>query len=127
MPLEGAPGCTMIDVTTKRARLTLLAFSVGAILAAVAIVEGALFAAVNTTGAPWLVFLLTVIVIGSIWAAFTYGAYKGLSSSRVTLQAVFWLYVVFHVFVFPIGTAVSALLIWLWRAREVPVGVARRV
>lgn len=127
MRLEGALGSTMIDVTTRRARLVLLAFSIGAVLAIVAIVEGALFAAANATGSPWLVSVLTVIVVGSIWAAFIYGAYRGLSSSRISLRAMFWMYVVFHVFVFPIGTAVSALLIWLWHTREVPVGVAGRV
>lgn len=102
----------------ERSRIVLFAYSAGAILGLAGIVQGALFAAVSTSGSPWMAFLATVVIGGALWAGFTFGAYEGLTSPRLWLKFVFWLYVTFNIFAFPVGTAVSAALIWSWRTER---------
>lgn len=108
----------MIKRSPQILRLT---FAFGALLGMVGVVEGALFAGATTSGSPALAMLLVLALGGGAWCAFTYGAYRGLSSSRATSATVFWLYVAFNTFVFPFGTAMAAVLVWLWRGRE-PAG-----
>lgn len=105
-------------VNDRERRWVLLAFSLGAVLGMVGVVQGALFAAATAPGRPWLGFFVVLLLGGSLWLCFTYGAYKGFSTSNALLKGVFWLFVVFHIFVFPIGTAIAGGLIWLWRGKQ---------
>lgn len=99
----------------NRSRLVLLAFAVGALLGIIGIFEAALYAAVMTSGSPWLAFTVVFVPGVALWSGFTFGAWKGLGSTRLVLRVLFWAYVALNLPVIPVGTAVSAVLIWAWR------------
>lgn len=74
-----------------------------------------MYGAAWSTGNPWVAFF-TVLFLGSaFWLAFCYCAYLGLVRGHPILRAVFWLHVAGHFFAFPVGTAFSAVSVWLWR------------
>ena len=52
--------------------------------------------------------------ISILWSLFCYGAYKGLQSHRTSLQVIFWLFIIWNLFGFPIGTAFSGAIFYIW-------------
>ena len=98
-----------------RVRLAKYLFSLEAALGILSIGGAALFGAAYSSKSMWLAFPLIFVPFSALWALFCYGAYKGLTSPNVFSNLVFWLFVVGHLFAFPIGTAISGACIWLWR------------
>lgn len=76
---------------------------------------GALYNAALTSGNVWVAFFVIFVPFGGMWALICYWAYKGLTSEKAVLRFVFWSYVVANVFVFPVGTAIAGVALWLWR------------
>lgn len=94
-----------------------IVFCIGAAMGVLSAGAGALYAAaMGSSGtAFWIQFVAIWAPVAALWMLFCYGAYRGLASRNVALRVVFWLFVLFHVFVFPIGTAISAACLWLSR------------
>lgn len=107
---------------THRIAVAKSAFSLEAFLGILAIGGGALYGAALTSGNAWAAFFSIFVPFSVLWALFCYCAYKSLTSENAVLKIVFWSYVVFNVFVFPVGTAIAGVSIWLWRdLRKHPV------
>lgn len=98
-----------------RIRLAKYLFSLDAVLGILSIGGAALYGAAYSSKSMWAAFLPIFVPFSVLWALFCYGAYKGLTSPNALSKLVFWVFVVGHVFAFPIGTAISAACIWLWR------------
>lgn len=79
---------------------------------------GALSASAYTSGNFWLAFWVTFVPLALLWLLLCYASYRGLTSRHRALRAVFWLFVVFHVFVLPVGTAIAGACFWLWRSNR---------
>jgi hypothetical protein len=92
-----------------------LVFSLDAVLGIFAVGGAALYGATFTSGNVWTAFFATFVPFAALWTLFCYGAYKGLTGKNAVLKIVFWSHVVGNVFVFPVGTAISGVSIWLWR------------
>src|SRR5262252_720972 len=101
----------MIALTT----LSKFTFTLDAILGILSVGGAALYGAALTSGNPWVAFFAVFVPCSALWALFCYGAYKGLTSENAALEVVFWLYVVGNFFVFPVGTVIAGVSIWLWR------------
>ena len=100
----------------NRIKVAKLIFSLGAVLGILSAGGGVLYgAALGPRSAMWTTFLATFVPVAVLWSLFCYLAYKGLTSERAVLKFVFWTFVVFNLFVFPIGTGISGVSIWLWR------------
>ena len=67
----------------------------------------------NHVGAM-ITFTVVFFPIAILWSLFCYGAYKGIITDRIFPKFIFWLFVVFSVAGFPIGTITSFILIYLW-------------
>ena len=106
----------MIDRITV-AKLT---FSLDAVLGILGAGGAALYGAAYSSGNVWTTFLTIFVPSAMLWPLFCYSAYKGLTSQHVVLKVVFWLFVVLHVFPFPVGTAIAGVSIWLWRDLRKP-------
>ena len=98
-----------------RIRVAKYLFSLDAVLGILAIGVAALYGSVWSSKSVWEAFLPVFVTLSPLWALFCYGAYKGLTRPNAFTRLVFWLFVVGHVFGFPIGTAISGACIWLWR------------
>lgn len=90
-------------------------FTADALLGTLSIGGAALYGAAYSSETLWIAFLPVFVPFTAIWCAFCYGAYRGLTSERIVLKIVFWLFVLGHVFAFPVGTAIAGLAIWLQR------------
>ena len=91
-------------------------FGFSALVGVVVIGAGALSGAAWAPNARvWIVFAQVFIPAASVWLAFSYGAYKGLASDNAGLRFLFWANVGVMFFIFPVGTAVAAAMVWLWR------------
>lgn len=95
-------------------------FTIDAVLGILAIGGAALYAAAYSSKGAVLTFILVFVPCSALWASFCYGAFKGLTSKSAILNLLFWLFVVGHFFAFPVGTAISALCIWLRREVSPP-------
>lgn len=101
-----------------RIRLAKYLFSLDAVLGILSIGGASLYGAAYSSKSVWAASLPVFLPLSALWALFCYGAYRGLTSPNVFTNLVFWLFVVGHVFAFPIGTATSAACIWLWRGQS---------
>ena len=90
-------------------------FSLNAVLGVLSVGGAALYVAALSSGKIWMAFLAIFLPFSALWLLFCYGGYRGLTSEKAVLKFVFWTYVVANVFVFPVGTAISAVTVWLWR------------
>jgi len=99
----------------NRSKVAQSIFSLDAVLGILSIGGAALYGAAYSSGKAWPAFLAIFVPCAVLWALFCYGAYRGLTSDNIILKFVFWLYVVGNVFVFPVGTAIAGVSIWLWR------------
>lgn len=90
-------------------------FSLDAVLGILSIGGAALYGAAFSSGNAWSTFLAIFAPCAVLWSLFCYCAYKGLTSDNAVLKFMFWLFVVGHVFGFPVGTAISGVAVWLWR------------
>ena len=90
-------------------------FSLDAVLGILSIGGAALYGAAWSSGNVWTTSLAIFVPFSLLWALFCYGAYNGLTSDKAVLKSMFWLFVVGHIFAFPVGTAISGVSIWLWR------------
>jgi len=61
-----------------------------------------------------LAFAVFFFPLSILWSLFCYGAYKGLQSSNIALQVIFWLFIAWNLFAFPIGTIFSLVIIYIW-------------
>lgn len=110
---------------TNRIRVAKVVFALDGLLGLLAVAGAALFGVAYSSGDPWASFFAVFVPFGALWALFCYLAYQGLTSGNLILKIVFWLFVVGHVFGFPVGTAIAAVCIWLWRElRKQPGGPA---
>lgn len=98
-----------------RIRLAKYLFSLDAALGILAIGGAALYGAAFNPKSGWATFLLILVPFSALWASFCYGAYKGLTGPNAFTRVLFWVFVVGHVFAFPVGTAISGACVWLWR------------
>jgi hypothetical protein len=92
-----------------------LIFSLDAVLGILSIGGAALFGAAYSSGNVWTTALAIFVPCALLWGAFCYGAYRGLTSGHLALKCLFWIFVAGNFFGFPVGTAIAALSIWLWR------------
>lgn len=92
-----------------------IVFSLAALVGGWSVGGAALYVAAYTPGEAWLAFLAIFVPCAALWVALCFWAYKGLTSDKAILIVVFWLFVVANVFVFPVGTVIAAVSIWLWR------------
>lgn len=93
-----------------------LLFSLNAVLGILAIGGACLFgASYNPHASLMRILLTTFLPLSALWMSICYCAYKGLAGENVVLKSVFWFYVVLNVFFFPVGTAIAAASVWLWR------------
>ena len=99
----------------NRLHVAKLVFSLDAVLGVLSVGGAALYGAAYTSENVWTAFLPIFVPFSVLWALFCYWAYKGLTSEKAVLKAVFWSYVVGNVFSFPVGTAIAGVSIWLWR------------
>ena len=60
------------------------------------------------------IFSIIFITITLLWAIFSYGAYKGLTSNNIALKIIFWVHTIWNLVTFPIGTAIAAICIYIW-------------
>jgi len=98
-----------------RVTVAKILFSLDAVLGVLSAGGGALYVAALSSGNVWAGFLATFVPSAMLWSLFCYLACRGLTSENVVLKVVFWSHVVGHVFVFPVGTAIAGVAIWLWR------------
>ena len=105
----------MTKFLKDRIRVAKVIFGLDAVLGILSIGAAALYVAALTSGNAWAAFLATLVPFAALWSSFCYCAYKGLTSEKAVLKVVFWLYVVGNVFVFPVGTAIAGVSIWLLR------------
>jgi len=96
-------------------RVAKVVFALDAVLGTLAVGGAALYGAAWSSENVWEAFFTTFAPFTVLWLLICYAAYKGLTSGNIILKFVFWAYVLFNVFVFPVGTAISAASIWLWR------------
>ena len=106
----------------NRIRVAKFMFSLGALLGILSAFYGSAYiAALTSDSGPhpkeaWTTTLLIIFVpVSVLWSSFCYLAYKGLTSNKTILKFIFWFYVVWNVFVFPIGTVIAGVSVWLWR------------
>lgn len=93
-----------------------LFFALDALLGVVVIGAAALFgAAWAPKGSAGLAFAKVFLPLAATWLVFSYGAYRGLTSSHAALKVVFWANLAVIAFIFPVGTALAAWAVWLWR------------
>lgn len=102
-------------MTIDRIKVAKLTFSLSAVLGTLSAGGAALYGAAYSSGNVWTVFPAIFVPSAMLWSLFCYLAYKGLTSQNALLKVVFWLFVVLHVFPFPVGTAIAGVSIWLWR------------
>ena len=103
-------------------------YSLDAFLGILAVAGACLYgAAYNPHASVWTIVLTTFVPFSALWAAFCYGAYKGLASDNAFLKFMFWFHVGCNVFAFPIGTAIAGVAIWLWRTKRAVVRPASGV
>ena len=112
----------MFEAIRNRLLVTRLVFFLGAAVGILSIGGAALYGATFSSANVWQAFLTTFVPCAALWALFCYAAYQGFSSRNPILKCVFWLYVVFNVFVFPVGTAIAGVSVWLWRERRMGSG-----
>ena len=105
---------------SDRITVAKLLFSLDAVLGILGAGGGALYAAALSSGNVWAAFLAIFVPSALLWSLFCYLAYKGLTAENVVLKVVFWSFVVGHVLVFPVGTAIAGVCIWLWRDLRKP-------
>ena len=98
-----------------RIRVAKYLFSLDAVLGILGIGGAALYGAAYSSKSLWAAFVPIFVPFSALWMLFCYGAYKGLTRPNAFTRLVFWLFVVGHVFAFPVGTAISGACIWLWR------------
>lgn len=77
-------------------------------------------AAYNRHADVWTIVWTTFVPLSAAWSLFCYCAYKGLTSQNIVLKSVFWFHVACNVFIFPVGTGIAGLSIWLWRDLRKP-------
>lgn len=98
-----------------RERVARILFVLGALEGISGVGAGALYGAALGSGDPMATFLTVFAPLSALWALFTYLAYRGLASRNFLLAFVFWVYVVFHFFVFPVGTFIAVASVWIRR------------
>ena len=98
-----------------RIRIAKYLYLLEAVLGVLAIAGAALYGAALSTRNFWPAFLPIFALCSVLWTLFCFGVYKGLTSDPLIFKIFFWGNVVFNVFVFPVGTAISGVSIWLWR------------
>ena len=98
-----------------RIKVAKFLFSLDAVLGILGIGGAALYGAAWSSGNVWTTSLAIFVPFAVLWSLFCYCAYKGLTSENAVLKFMFWLFVVGHIFAFPVGTAISGVAIWLWR------------
>ncbi len=112
-------GAQMMQIVARflsdRARLAKYLFLLDAIGVVLVIASAAFFGTAYSSGSFAEAFFPAFLSVSAVWLLFCYLAYKGLTSPNVFGKIVFWLAVVGHFFVFPVGTAFSGVCIWLWR------------
>jgi hypothetical protein len=100
---------------SDRSRVAKVIFGLDAVLGVLGIAGAALYGSTFSNANVWVTFMGTFVPFSVLWSLFCYGAYRGLTSRKVVLKAVFWVCVMGNIFVFPIGTAIAGVCIWLWR------------
>lgn len=105
----------MMKFLEDRTRLARILFGLDAAMGVLAIASAALYGAALTSGNRWVAFFGMLLPLSALWMLLCFGAYKGLTRGHALLQILFWVYVVGNFFAFPVGTAISAASIWLWR------------
>lgn len=108
-----------------RVWLARVLFSIDAVLGILVAGAAALSGAAWTSANPRQVFVAILIPLAIIWIAVCYGAYKGVTTRRPVLLAVFWVCVIVNLPTFPIGTAIAGASVWLWRELKPGTGSAR--
>lgn len=103
-----------------RLRVAQVLFGFDAVTGSFSVAAGALYGAALASGNPWTAFLTTFVPVALLWCLICYCAYRGLTRGNAIFQLVFWLFVLGHVFAFPVGTAIAGLCIWLWRELRTP-------
>lgn len=98
-----------------RERVARILFVLGALEGISGVAAGALYGAALASGDPTATFLTVFVPLSALWALFTYLAYRGLASRNPLLAFVFWSFVVFNFFVFPVGTLVAGASVWIRR------------
>jgi hypothetical protein len=116
--MAGGLQSLLTRLTSDRARVAKVVFSLGALIGTLGVGAGSLGGATYSSGNVWATAAAFFVPIAALWLAFCYGAHRGLASSRVLLRLLFWLFVLAHVFVFPVGTAISGVCVWLWMRRD---------
>jgi hypothetical protein len=103
-----------MEFLKDRVLIAKVIFGVGAAFWVGGVGVGALFTAALAHDKAWTALVAIFLPLAVLGALFNWGAYKGLTSSNLFLQGLFWIFVVLHLFNFPIGTAMSVGCIWLW-------------
>lgn len=98
-----------------RARLARYLFCLDAVLGVFSIGSAVFFGTAYTSASFAEAFFPVFLPFSVLWLLFCYGAYKGLTGRNVFGKLVFWISVIGHFFVFPIGTAFSGVCLLLWR------------
>ena len=102
----------------NRIKVAQFTFFIGTFVGVLSADGGALTAAAFSAAQGlqfWIKSLVLFVPISILWSSFCYLAYKGFTSNKIILKFIFWLYVVFNVFIFPIGTVIAGVSVWLWR------------
>lgn len=99
----------------SRSKLAQMLFSIDAVLGVGVIGAAALFGAAYSPDDSWRPFLVVFIPGSLVWLTICYLAFRGLTSPNLFLRFVFWAYVVCNLPLFPVGTALAVISIWLWR------------
>lgn len=107
-----------------RIRVARVLFGLDAVSGVLSVGGAALYGAALASGNPWVAFWSTLVPFALLWVLICWCAYRGLTSGGAVFQVVFWLFVVGHLFAFPVGTAVAGLCIWLWRELRTPAAAA---
>ena len=111
---------SITKMLNDRTRLARYLFSLDAVLGVLAIGVAAFSATAYSSGSIAEAFFPPFLSITLVWLLFCYGAHKGLTNLNAFGKLVFWLFVIGHFFVFPIGTLFSGVFIWLWSERSKP-------
>ncbi len=106
----------------NRIKVAKFMFSLGALLGILSAGGAGLYAVAYTPGSgtppikeALTTFLIIFVPVSVLWSSFCYLGHKGLTSNKTILKFKFWFYVVWNVFVFPIGTVIAGVSVWLWR------------
>ena len=102
----------------KPRQIAQLLFVLEAVLGVMSIGGAALYGVAWSPNKGWMTFGEIFVPFSVLWLLFCYGAYRSVVGVNPWLRGIFWLFVLTHIFVFPVGTAIAGTCIWLRRAFE---------